>query len=337
MKLKSLFKSLLLLPILVLLVACSQSPKDTFISRLKASQTDKAVGYKFDVTVKDIVASDSASQDFSSLKNKTFSFDVNMSEKRDKFGVTMDLSALSEGVSKLDMVLANDTYYMSADAVASYAGLDSSAFEGYYLDGEEYTGQEVFDSSSFSEETKADYSWYKELADDKYTKDDDGNVTLTLTVAELLEVAKENAKATDQEETETYLKLAQAALSDDSKVTITMAEDNSGKMDMDLIFASGVDYGVKSVKLNMTYKQVDYTEPKVPSKDKILTKSQFEEKVMSSYKISDEEFKEIYSMVEGQVANATQEDVQAYIDSISSYLTDEQLKKMEELKAKAGQ
>lgn len=74
-------KLLFLLPLLVLLVACGKSAKDSFISRIEENATTKNHAYQITTTISDIKTDDSS---LKNLNNKSFTTTVNISPKGKK-------------------------------------------------------------------------------------------------------------------------------------------------------------------------------------------------------------------------------------------------------------
>lgn len=326
------FKAWLLLPLLVLLVACSKSPKEEFKARLRESSQQDKVAYQYKVKVKDLQltsTSNTSGLDLNALKNASLDFTINQDVKNGKMSLSTDLSKINSALPKAELIYVKKTAYLNADALVAFYGLDKKAFQGKYLDLSEFSSEKFPDlSKAAKEEKKADYSWLDDLSDKIFEKSGD-KVTANFTFDELLEAASKAEKK--DEEVKTYIDLAKAAISDKSKVKMTLGKDGSGSADMNLVYAKGVDYGVKSIKLKVSYKKATYKAVKAPSKDSLLSQSQLQELVVQNYKFTDEQFNGIYDTLKENASVYSKAELQEIINGYKQNLTNDQLNKLNAL------
>lgn len=323
----------LLLPLLLLLVACSKSPKEEFKARLQESSQQDKVAYQYKVKVKDIQLTSTSSTsglDLSALRNASLDFTINQDLKNGKVSLSSDLSKINSALPKAQLIYAKKKAYLNADALVAFYGLDKAAFQGKYVDLSEFSQEKFPDLSKLEKENnkKSDLSWLDDLSDKKFEKSGD-KVTATFTFDELLEATSKTTKK--DEEAKTYIDLAKAAISDKSKIKMTLGKDGSGSADMNLIYAKGVDYGVKSIKLTMSYKKVTYKSVKTPSKDNLLDKNQLQELVVQNYKFTDEQFNGIYDTLRENASLYSKAELQEIINGYKQNLTDDQLNKLNAL------
>ncbi|MGT2735784.1 hypothetical protein ACVRXS_01205 [Streptococcus orisratti] len=320
---------LLLLPVLFLIVACSKSPKEEFISRIKQNADQDKSAYQFSVKIKDIQTStsdNSESIDMSMFKGASLNFQVQQDLKNEKISISTDLSKINAAFPKFNLFYVKDTAYLNADAITTFYGLDSKNFEGKYIDLAEFSNESFPKLSELSKEQ--DYSWIEKLSDKKFKKDGD-KVTATLSFDELLKVY--SAQAKKDEELKTYIDLAKASVSDDSKITMTLDKDGSGNADIKLVYAKALNLGIDSIHLTMTYKKSTYKDIKVPNSNAILSQEELGKLVEQNYKMSDEQFEGIYNSIKESTSLYSKEELQELINSYKTYLTDEQFKKLQSL------
>ena len=176
--------------------------------------------------------------------------------------------------------------------------------------------------------------------DEKHFKKDGDNVTVTLTMNQLFKVYKSALKQLDDnketaEQLETYVNLAKASLSDKSKATLTLGKDGNLKTNLSRIYAKGMDTAIKSVDIDVNAKKVTYKAPKAPKSSDILSKEELENLLMDNQKLSDQDFNELYEGIKADLDNTSKETIEAFIAQSKAYLTDEQVKKLEDLAKQA--
>lgn len=341
-------KTLLAIPMLLTLVACSKSPKDEFLDAVKKQQGQDKGAYEYTIKIDD-VSGDLGAQ-LEAFKGKTVTATASQDLKAELVGLTVDLSSFDSSFSDFNLVYAGDKAYMNVAPIAQFAaGVSAENLEGKFVDIEEFSGEEMPSLKSIAEEGTSDTAFFEELDEKHFSKDGD-KVSLSLTIDELLdfsskavEKAGTETEGVTAEQMKTYMDLAKASLDDSSKFVITVDGKGNGEAKIQLKTAAGVGESASEIKLSLSYKSVDYKEPKVPAKSDIVSQEELSNLMTSAagvsdeeLKMTDEEFNELYSSLEGEVANATKEEIQAYITGIAPYLTEEQNKKMQELLKKAS-
>lgn len=330
---------LLLLPLLLLLVACCAKPKDTFISRLKEINKQPAA-QELTIKVDKLTIQGQANQ-VAPLEGAELAIEVHQDNKKKIAAITADLSQIplyGASLSNLDMVYADGKMYMAADALAGIASLngvttDLSDLKGKYVDYSDSVMEATTDSKA---DLDYDYSWLEEL-DEKAFSEANGKVTATVTFKDIVKALPSSVTAQaniSKQQLETYVSLFESMVSDDSKMLYTL--DDKGNGDISLVLKSksgaGLDF---DMKLSLSTKKIAYKEPEVPAKSNILTQDEFVSLASSSATMTEEDFQEFYNQIEADMANTTQEDFQLMLDAVKPHLSDQQIQKLETLRSKA--
>ncbi|MBM7642129.1 hypothetical protein [Streptococcus loxodontisalivarius] len=288
----------------------------------------------YTVKISDIQGADSSSSstfDLSSFEGKSLSFEMQYNVKDTQAEFSTDLSDINDKVSKVDFIYDDDKAYVNADALFAYYGFDTTTVKGKYVDLAEISDNEIPALSDY-ESMEADYSWLEDIDEDSFTEKD-GQVTATIKMSDLIEQV---AKQADDDTSETYLNIAKASLSDKSTAKITLDEDGSGEIKMTIAFADGIDYGFDSMTLEISFKKIDYKKPSIPTASNILSKSQLESAMESSYRLDDTTFQGIYDVVKDNLKTVDQATLKEYVSEYSDYMTDEQKAKINALIAQAS-
>lgn len=338
-------KFLIFLPLLFLLTACGPKPKETFISYLKANSNQEQVAYDYTVKIDDVVMGEEATESISDkdLKKAKLSFHIQQDLKNNLLNLSTDLSKLSPELPKLDLIYADDKMYASAEMISSFAGLDADKVKGKYIDLAEFSGQDIPSLSEAQASAKdADFSWIEEVDDANFTEKD-GKVTATFTVPQLFKAVSATAKTEMTEEMETYLKQAEASISDKSTVTYTLDDKGNGTAKLDLTLAKGADKNLKSVKATLDFKKATFKAAKAPAKADVLKQEDLAKLMAGDSEATDavaaqptdEEFALFYEELEKEVGTMTQDEYEALLEILKGTVTDAQYKKLEALKSKA--
>lgn len=267
--------------------------------------------------------------------------DAKISQDLDKnvMSISIDLSKIDDKFSDFEMIYKDDKAYMSVQPMLAMQNVVLKDAEGKFIDIEEMSGEKMPSLKKATKDKEVDLSWLDEV-DEKYFKKDGDNVTVTLTMNQLFKVYKSALKQLDDnketaEQLETYVNLAKASLSDKSKATLTLGKDGNLKTSLSMIYAKGMDTAIKSVDVDVNAKKVTYKAPKAPKSSDILSKEELENLLMDNQKLSDQDFNELYEGIKADLDNTSKETIEAFIAQSKAYLTDEQVKKLEDLAKQA--
>ncbi|MDY4762084.1 hypothetical protein [Streptococcus thoraltensis] len=327
----------LLLSLVFVLVACAKSPKEEFKSRLESMQGEKKAAYHYKIKVKDFQPGQNAAsiQGIDDIVGKTLEAKLSQDLTKNAFAISVDLSNIDPKFSDFDLIYKGDKGYMSVQPMLAMNNVSTKEAEGKYVDIEEISGEKIPSFKEATKDSKADLSWLDKI-DEKHFKKDGDDVSVSLTMNQLFKVYKSALKQLDDdketaEQLETYLNLAKASLSDKSKATLTLGKDGDLKTRMSMIYAKGMDTFVKSIDIDVNAKKAAYKAPKLPKSSDILSQKELESLLMDNTKLSDQDFNEIYNNIKGELDNTSKESLEAFITESKPYLTDEQLKKLEDL------
>ncbi|MCR8968190.1 hypothetical protein [Streptococcus zalophi] len=328
-------KFLLLLPLLIIIVACSKNPQDEFITRYNNNLKQEETSFVFSVKIKDVKLANNSTEmsELKDLKNKAFIFDVSQSTKDKIFSISSDLSEFNPSFPMLDIVGTNDDFYVNAELWGMFSGIESDKIKGRYINVADFSE----DYDSVFDEAEDSTGWtdsFKEI-DAKYFKMDGDVAVLTIKMSELLDMVKTMA---EDETANTYLNMMNAYLKESSSVTYRIEKDGSANMTIDLKMAPGLDYGIESVTIEMISKKVDYIAPKIPEDSKLIS---FDELQMLSSEVAqsdltDEEFQELYNQFKNNLSTYSKEELRKVLEIYQPFLTEEQYKEMEALVATAA-
>lgn len=339
-------KWLLFLPLLMLLVACGAktSPKETFISYMKAYNAQEQMAYDYTLKIDDVVLGDAAEGTVSDadLKKAKLSFHIQQDLKAHLFQLSTDLSAFSADLPPIEIIYDDDKMYANAELMAGFSSLDVSQVKGKYIDLAEFSGQEIPALSEAANSAKtADVSWLKEVDEANFTEKD-GKVTASFTVSELVKLLTSAAKTELTEEMTTYIKQAEASISESSKITYTLDEQGNGLAKLDLVMAKGADKMLKSIKATMDFKKAEFKAIKSPASAAILKQADLaklmgtDELGTATTKLTDEEFDLLYEEIEKEMGNMTKDEFETLLAILKSNVTEAQYKKLESLSAQAA-
>lgn len=317
-------KLLLLLPLLVLLVACGKSAKDSFISRIEENTTTKNHAYQITTTISDIKTDDSS---LKNLNNKSFTTTVNISPKGKKASVKIDLAQLDSKLPSYEFIAIGDNLYMNLDALMQLQNLNQSSqisFEGGDFTGKYINASDISDNKfKFDDYTSlTDVSWLKTLSDDDFSTSKD-NAILTLTVKTLSSflndaIKSSNSKASDN------LSLS-SLLSNKSSLRISIDKDGKQTATASLVFKNSRTLGISSLNAKMTVKDVDYTSPQAPEASSVLSTTQLTSLMETHYKYSQSQFEELYNYVKENAGDFTKEQLDSAFADDKTHMTAEQL------------
>lgn len=333
--------TLLLLSLVFVLVACAKSPKEEFKSRLESLQSEKKAAFDYKIKVKDLKPGQNAVglEGLDDIVGKTLDAKISQDLDKNVMGISVDLSKIDDKFSDFEMIYKDDKAYMSVQPMLAMQNVDIKDAEGKFIDIEEMSGEKMPSLKEATKDKEVDLSWLDEV-DEKHFKKDGDNVTVTLTMNQLFKVYKSALKQLDDnketaEQLETYVNLAKASLSDKSKATLTLGKDGNLKTSLSMIYAKGMDTAIKSVGVDVNAKKVTYKAPKAPKSSDILSKEELENLLMDNQKLSDQDFNELYEGIKADLDNTSKETIEAFIAQSKAYLTDEQVKKLEDLAKQA--
>ncbi|MBJ8326425.1 hypothetical protein [Streptococcus pacificus] len=328
-------KFLLLLPLLIIIVACSKNPQDEFITRYNNNLKQEETSYVFSVKIKDVKLANNSTEmsELNDLKNKAFIFDVSQSTKDKIFSISSDLSEFKSSFPRLDIVGTNDDFYVNAELWGMFSGIESDKIKGRYINVADFSE----DYGSVFDEAEDSTGWtdsFKEFDAEKFKEDGDA-VVLTIEMSELLDMVKD---VSEDATASTYLNMMNAYLDESSLVTYRLEKDGSANVTIDLKMAPGLDDGIKSITIEMVSKKVNYIAPKVPSKSKIISPDELQMISSEVYQaeLTDEEFQELYNQVKDNLSFYSKEDLMEELEFYRQFLTEEQYKKLEALIATAA-
>lgn len=329
------FYRFLLLPLLFVLVACGgTSAKDTFISRLESNQSAKQSAYEMTFALEEMDTGESGINPLAGFIGQELTVYISQDQDKNLVGFTADLSALSPDLSAVEMIYADDKAYISAAPMLAMSGQPLADYQGKYLDLEAASGQTLPALSNF---TPADYQnveLYQKLDAKNFSQKGD-DVTVTMSLAELLALTKDTLAKTDEKAAQAYAdqsdQIAQQ-FSPESKVELTLDKQGDGKARVNLLPAGD---GQGSLTLSMAFKKATYKAPNLPAQSDILSQDQLNQLMTANLpqdlQMSDEDFQAFYTSLETSVSNYTKEDFQAMIEALKPSLTEEQVKKLESL------
>lgn len=333
--------TLLLLSLVFVLVACAKSPKEEFKSRLASLQSEKKAAFDYKIKVKDLKPGQNAAclEGLDDIVGKTLDAKISQDLDKNVMSISIDLSKIDDKFSDFEMIYKDDKAYMSVQPMLAMQNVDLKDAEGKFIDIEEMSGEKMPSLKKATKDKEVDLSWLDEV-DEKHFKKDGDNVTVTLTMNQLFKVYKSALKQLDDnketaEQLETYVNLAKASLSDKSKATLTLGKDGNLKTSLSMIYAKGMDTAIKSVDVDVNAKKVTYKAPKAPKSSDILSKEELENLLMDNQKLSDQDFNELYEGIKADLDNTSKETIEAFIAQSKAYLTDEQVKKLEDLAKQA--
>ncbi|WP_438831964.1 hypothetical protein [Streptococcus pluranimalium] len=333
--------TLLLLSLVFVLVACAKSPKEEFKSRLESLQSEKKAAFDYKIKVKDLKPGQNVAglEGLDDIVGKTLDAKISQDLDKNVMSISVDLSKIDDKFSDFEMIYKDDKAYMSVQPMLAMQNVDIKDAEGKFIDIEEMSGEKMPSLKKATKDKEVDLSWLDEV-DEKYFKKDGNNVTVTLTMNQLFKVYKSALKQLDDnketaEQLETYVNLAKASLSDKSKATLTLGKDGNLKTSLSMIYAKGMDTAIKSVDVDVNTKKVTYKAPKAPKSSDILSKEELENLLMDNQKLSDQDFNELYEGIKADLDNTSKETIEAFIAQSKVYLTDEQVKKLEDLAKQA--
>ncbi|MGV3006031.1 hypothetical protein [Streptococcus pluranimalium] len=333
--------TLLLLSLVFVLVACAKSPKEEFKSRLESLQSEKKVAFDYKIKVKDLKPGQNAAglEGLDDIVGKTLDAKISQDLDKNVMSISIDLSKIDDKFSDFEMIYKDDKAYMSVQPMLAMQNVDLKDAEGKFIDIEEMSGEKMPSLKKATKDKEVDLSWLDEV-DEKHFKKDGDNVTVTLTMNQLFKVYKSALKQLDDnketaEQLETYVNLAKASLSDKSKATLTLGKDGNLKTSLSMIYAKGMDTAIKSVDVDVNAKKVTYKAPKAPKSSDILSKEELENLLMDNQKLSDQDFNELYEGIKADLDNTSKETIEVFIAQSKAYLTDEQVKKLEDLAKQA--
>ncbi|MCU9533956.1 hypothetical protein [Streptococcus sp. CSL10205-OR2] len=328
-------KFLLLLPLLIIIVACSKNPQDEFITRYNNNLKQEETSFVFSVKIKDIKLANNSTEmsELKDLKNKAFIFDVSQSTKDKIFSISSDLSEFKSSFPMLDIVGTNDDFYVNAELWGMFSGIESDKIKGRYINVADFSE----DYDSVFDEAEDSTGWadsFKEIDAEKFKEDGDA-VVLTIEMSELLDMVKD---VSEDATASTYLNMMNAYLDESSLVTYRLEKDGSANVTIDLKMAPGLDDGIESITIEMISKKVNYIAPKVPSKSKIISPDELQMISSEVYQaeLTDEEFQELYNQVKDNLSFYSKEDLMEELEFYRQFLTEEQYKKLEALIATAA-
>lgn len=334
------FRQLLLLPLLLILVACgAKTAKDDFIGRIQNNQSAKQVAYQYTFRIDDVVTAEAANNPvLSALVGQELTLNINQDLDKHLVSLSTDLSAINPGFSSFEFIYADDKAYMTAAPMLAMSGLDTKEFEGKFIDIEQSSGQNLPNLSQFSPSDYQNTELYKNLDAKYFTKTGD-DVTLKLTLAELFDLAQKTIAKTDKvsaEEFASQTKVVTQQFSNKSHTEITLDKEGNGKAKIHLLSAAN---DKESLTLAFDFKKVAYKAPKLPSEENILSQDELTASLSSNFTteliLSEEEFDSLYAGLEAEISNYSQENLQQMIDALRPSLTPEQIQKLESLLPKA--
>lgn len=331
----------LLLSLIFVLVACSKSPKGEFKARLESLQSLTKSAYHYKIKVNDLKLGNQSvsSMDMKQLVGKTIEADISQDSKNNLVNLSVNLSAIDSKFSDFQMVYKDDKAYMTVQPFLIMNGVDAKEAKGKFVDVAEMSGEKMPSLKDAKSKKELDLSWLDKI-DEKHFKKDGDNVSVTLSMNQLLKVyqsvLKQMADSDDSaEEFKTYLNLAKASLSDKSKAVLTLDKDGNLKTSLSMIYAKGMDSLVKSVDLVVDAKKVAYKAPSLPSSSDIVSSKALEELIMGEQKLSDEDFNSMYEEMKAQGDQISKEAIETFLAETKPYLTEEQIKKIEALAQEA--
>lgn len=293
------------------------------------------------IKVKDLKPGQNAAglEGLDDIVGKTLDAKISQDLDKNVMSISIDLSKIDDKFSDFEMIYKDDKAYMSVQPMLAMQNVVLKDAEGKFIDIEEMSGEKMPSLKKATKDKEVDLSWLDEV-DEKYFKKDGDNVTVTLTMNQLFKVYKSALKQLDDnketaEQLETYVNLAKASLSDKSKATLTLGKDGNLKTSLSMIYAKGMDTAIKSVDVDVNAKKVTYKAPKAPKSSDILSKEELENLLMDNQKLSDQDFNELYEGIKADLDNTSKETIEAFIAQSKAYLTDEQVKKLEDLAKQA--
>ncbi|WP_161981044.1 hypothetical protein [Streptococcus sp. S784/96/1] len=137
-------QALLIVPVTLLLVTCSKSPKDEFLSLMKEQQKQDKASYDYTIKVDD--ASGELFAQLEPFKGKAIKAIASQDLKKELVGLTVDLSDFDSSFSDFEMIYSRDKAYMNAVPFAQFAQISGGATEELddkFLDIEEISGEDM--------------------------------------------------------------------------------------------------------------------------------------------------------------------------------------------------
>ncbi|MGT2667102.1 hypothetical protein ACVRYP_07315 [Streptococcus rifensis] len=278
------------IPLLFVLAACGQTAKDEFLTRVESQQSQKQTSYDYKIKMDDVTSSDATgiATSFESFIGKQIDATISQDLEKGLATILLDLSAVNPSLSQVEVIYAGDNLYMNAATFTSLSGITTTALDGKYIDAQELLGQsmpEIPKLSDYTPNNQANAALYKELDEKKFTKDGD-DVTLTLTLNDLIALVEKAAEKGDEEtkkqaaDIQEQLETATESLSPDSIFNITLDKKDNGKLLMDLFSAENKE---DTIKISMTFTKKDYQEPMAPTAEDILTEEEFNTLMLEAY------------------------------------------------------
>lgn len=280
------FRTLIFLPLILLLVACGKSPKDEFISRVENQQTAKKAAYEYAIKLEDVTSSteDTDAIGFQQYVGKEIKATISQDLTEHLISVSADLSVINPNLEQFELVYVDDKAYISAAPFLNMYGLTQVDAKGKYMDLAEASGQDIPKLSELTPNNAQNVDFFKEVDAKQYSKDGD-KVTLTLTIDEMMEMAE---KAIDQGDEKTkeaaadfkdQMESAKDAFSKDSSFTMTVDKEKKGTALLNLISKENEK---DTIKIRFDFKEVEYKAPAKPASSDILTQEDLMNLIMES-------------------------------------------------------
>lgn len=346
-------KLAVLLGIILVLGACSKSPKEEFIASYDSLGTGEYNAGKFEATITDFKMNQTSGAAWAqilndSLKNMTFQGDYQFNEKDSSFSFNAAVEAFGTEMP-LDIVGNEEKFYVSTSFVdgmfdmmdsfgfpieADQTKIDELAGKYIEVDMDELAeaAEEDTDSSTDAEEMGQKMTKILEDAKEESFKADGDKVSHTFTSADLVKISK-NRDLSD--EAKTTLENSKMTMQIDKKTkktncTIKMSEDGQ-EMTMKLVFTPSKND--KAIKLP---KEKDLV-PEEELNNFFQEMNQGTSNDMSDYSgmetLSDEEFEFLYQQAEASLGEFDDAQKQEIIKGYTPYMTEEQAERFKALLA----
>ncbi|MFS1663195.1 hypothetical protein [Streptococcus sp. zg-JUN1979] len=328
-------KLLILLPLLLVLVACGKSAKETFISRLDENSSQTNQSYTLTTTITKITGDNS---DLQNWVNKSFTAKSNVSSKGKKADFALNLSELDSTLPDYKMTIIGNDTYVNLDALvhlqnaieANPITFETQDFSGKYVNVSDISDHDY----NWSEDFSSDHSWLDSLDDNDFSlSGDDSILTLTTTtVAKLLNQLQEELDLEEGQKLGDYLS---SHLSDKSSLRITETKDGKLSATASLVFKDSSTLGISTLEAKLTLNQSDYVEPQAPEASSVLSETQLNSSLEQNYKMSDEEFENLYNSIQETASDFTKEQLDSLFAEEKTHMTDKQLQRFNDMIAQA--